>query len=86
MTQGLLAGRGIADITGEAAEVGMLGYGMKHQQTAGIHMRLRARAFVFADARPERRILLVVCDLPLMFDGVRRAVLARLAARFHDSW
>ena len=27
MTQGLLAGRGIADITGEAAEVGMLGYG-----------------------------------------------------------
>jgi neutral ceramidase len=83
-----LVGRGIADITGEAAEVGMLGYGMKHQQTAGIHLRLRARAFVFAEPEnPQRRILLVVCDLPLMFDGVRRAVLQRLAARFageHD--
>ena len=81
---GYLIGRGIADITGEAAEVGMLGYGMKHQQTEGIHLRLRARAFVFVDG--DRRILLVVCDLPLMFDGVRRAVLARLEGPFGDRY
>ena len=84
---GYLVGRGVADITGEAAEVGMLGYGMKHQQTEGIHLRLRARAFIVADTgTPARRILLVVCDLPLMFDGVRKAVLARLAESFGDRY
>ncbi|OAR27105.1 hypothetical protein A8W25_02205 [Streptomyces sp. ERV7] len=46
---GFLAGRGIADITGEAAECGMLGYGKADQRTAGIHTRRRARAFAFAD-------------------------------------
>jgi neutral ceramidase len=32
---GFRAGRGIADITGEAAECGMLGYGKADQQSAG---------------------------------------------------
>lgn len=70
-------GRGSADITGEAADCGMLGYGKADQQTAGIHTRLRARAFVVADA--DERVLLVVADLPLMFDSVHREVLRRLA-------
>lgn len=42
----LSVGRGIADITGEAADCGMLGYGKSDQRTAGIHQRLRSRAFV----------------------------------------
>ncbi|WP_308377876.1 neutral/alkaline non-lysosomal ceramidase N-terminal domain-containing protein [Streptomyces sp. ISL-98] len=71
-----LAGCGIADITGEAAECGMLGYGKAEQQTSGIHTRLHARAFAFADG--ERRLLLVVCELPLMSAGVVRDVLSRL--------
>lgn len=45
----LSVGRGIADITGEAADCGMLGYGKSDQRTAGIHQRLRSRAFVFRD-------------------------------------
>ena len=51
---GLSVGRGISDITGEAAECGMLGYGKTGQLTAGIHLRLRSRAFVFAERDGER--------------------------------
>ena len=74
------AGRGLGDITGEIADVGLLGYGRADQQAAGLHTRLRARAFVFADGNT--RLLLVVCDLPLVFDSVYRAVLARLRAPY----
>ena len=78
-----LVGRGIADITGESAECGMMGYGKADQKSAGIHLRLRSRAFVFASADdPEAPILLVVAELPLVFDSVRQAVLRRLAERY----
>ncbi|WP_067699534.1 neutral/alkaline non-lysosomal ceramidase N-terminal domain-containing protein [Nocardia jejuensis] len=81
-----LAGRGIADITGEAAGAGMLGYGMADQRTDGIHTRLRSRAFVFADGHTGRRVLLVVNDLPLIFSSLNQEVLRRLAARFGDAY
>jgi neutral ceramidase len=71
-------GRGIADITGEPADCGMLGYGKSEQRTAGIHLRLRARAFAFDDG--ERRVLLVVAELPLPMQSVTDEVLSRLAA------
>jgi neutral ceramidase len=77
------AGRGVADITGEAAECGMLGYGMKWQQSNGIHLRLRARAFAFA--AQDRRALIIVCDLPLMFGTVVSAVLARLPDGYDET-
>ncbi|MFE9535314.1 neutral/alkaline non-lysosomal ceramidase N-terminal domain-containing protein [Streptomyces sp. NPDC006691] len=73
---GLRAGRGIADITGEAAECGLLGYGKADQQSAGLHTRQRARAFAFEEGGA--RLLLVVCELPLMSDAVVREVLRRL--------
>jgi neutral ceramidase len=83
-----VAGRGLADITGEAAECGMLGYGRRDQVSDGIHQRLWARAYVLADARgaaergPAGRVLIVVCDLPLMFQSVHDEVLRRLLSRF----
>jgi neutral ceramidase len=80
----LLAGRGLADITGEAAGCGMLGYGMADQQTEGIHTRQHARAFVFAQGEDGPRLLLVVNDLPLVFDSVHQEVLRRLARRYGD--
>ena len=46
---GYFVGRGLADITGEAADCGMLGYGKLSQQTSGLHTRLRSRAFVMVD-------------------------------------
>lgn len=47
---GLLVGRGIADITGESAGCELLGYGRSDQRATGIHTRLRARAFILAEA------------------------------------
>ncbi|MFK0179747.1 neutral/alkaline non-lysosomal ceramidase N-terminal domain-containing protein [Streptomyces xanthochromogenes] len=73
---GFRAGRGIADITGETAECGLLGYGRADQQSAGLHTRQRARAFAFEEGGA--RLLLVVCELPLMSDAVVREVLGRL--------
>ncbi|NUP48686.1 MAG: alkaline ceramidase [Catenulispora sp.] len=78
-----LAGRGIADITGEIAEIGLLGYGMPDQQAEGLHTRLRARAFAFAHGG--RRLLLVVCDLPLVFSSVTRAVVDRLPPAYTEA-
>ncbi|PQM44609.1 Neutral ceramidase [Mycobacterium talmoniae] len=82
MTTEYRVGRGIADITGEPAECGMLGYGVRTQQTTGLHTRLRARAFVIAAT--EMRVLLVVCELPLMLDSVHREVLRRLATTYGE--
>lgn len=81
-------GRGIADITGEPADCGMLGYGKSQQRTSGIHLRLRSRAFVFASANDggRRRILIVVAELPLPMQNVTDEVLARLADRFGDRY
>jgi neutral ceramidase len=77
-----LVGRGLSDITGEAAECGMLGYGKADQQTEGIHTRQRARAFVIAEGADGPRVLLIVNDLPLMFDSVHQEVLRRLDQRY----
>jgi neutral ceramidase len=77
-------GRGIADITGEPAECGMLGYGVQSQQTTGLHNRLRARAFVIADPAADTRLLLVVCELPLLLESVHREVLRRLATAYGE--
>jgi neutral ceramidase len=79
-------GRAIADITGEPAEAGMLGYGMADQKTAGIHTRLRSRAFVFADPITDHRVLLIINDLPLIFSSITREVLRRLAGRFGETY
>jgi neutral ceramidase len=77
-------GRGIADITGEPADCGMLGYGKSEQRTAGIHLRLRARTFVFDDGA--RRVLLVVAELPLPMQSVTDEVLTRLATAYGDRY
>jgi neutral ceramidase len=81
-----LVGRGLADITGEAAGCGMLGYGKADQQTEGIHTRQRSRAFVFAESGDGPRVLLVVNDLPLVFDSVHQEVLRRLRSRYGETY
>ncbi len=62
----------------------MLGYGKADQQTEGIHTRQRSRAFVIAQGREGPRLLLVVNDLPLVFDSVHQEVLRRLGARYGE--
>ncbi|MGQ5524440.1 neutral/alkaline ceramidase [Chitinimonas sp. PSY-7] len=83
---GYLVGRGKADITGEAAEVGMMGYAKLSQKTSGIHLRQWARAFVVQDQANGRRLVFVNNDLGMVFQGVHQAVLTRLKARFGDRY
>ncbi|KAF8781378.1 Neutral ceramidase like protein [Argiope bruennichi] len=53
-------GIGIADITGPAAEINMMGYAQLSQRTSGIHLRQFSRAFVVDDG--ESRILFISID------------------------
>ncbi|WP_224248071.1 neutral/alkaline ceramidase [Hyalangium gracile] len=75
-------GSGIYDITGPAAELGMMGYAMIDQKTAGIHQRLRARAFVLASPCNGKRLVFVSADLGQIFQGVKQQVVERLQARY----
>ncbi|MGH3656335.1 MAG: neutral/alkaline non-lysosomal ceramidase N-terminal domain-containing protein [Micromonosporaceae bacterium] len=81
-----LVGRGIADATGEIAEVGMMGYGRADQQAEGLHTRLRSRAFVIVDRATGQRVLLVVADSPMIFSSVRQQVLRNLGDRYGDTY
>ncbi|MFE7384231.1 neutral/alkaline ceramidase [Streptomyces zhihengii] len=76
-----LVGRGIADVTGEAAEVGMMGYSSFDQKATGIHQRQRSRAFVVADPAGNR-VVYVNADLGMIFQSVRQGVLAELGRRY----
>ncbi|WP_040773921.1 neutral/alkaline ceramidase [Nocardia pneumoniae] len=75
-------GVGLSDITGPAAECGMMGYSQVEQQTAGIHLRPRARAFIIGSAG--RRIVFVVAENGMIFQSVHRGVLTELSRRFGD--
>lgn len=73
-----LVGTGVYDITGPAAEIGMMGFAVSSQKTAGIHTRLRARAFIAGDE--QKRVVFVSADLAMLFQSVKLKVAARLAA------
>lgn len=77
-----LVGRGMADITGEAAEVGMMGYASPAQVSGGIHMRQRARAFIVVDQASGKRMVFVNNDLGMVFQGVQQAVVKQLQAKY----
>lgn len=79
---GYRVGAGISDITGPAAECGMMGYSQLGQDTAGIHLRPRARAYVF-EAEGER-VVFVVAENGMIFQSVHRGVLLELARRHGD--
>ncbi|WP_245663216.1 neutral/alkaline ceramidase [Nocardia inohanensis] len=77
-------GVGISDITGPAAECGMMGYSQFGQDTAGIHLRPRARAYIIDSG--ERRIVYLVADNGMIFQSVHRGVMQELARRFGDRY
>ncbi|MGW0002897.1 neutral/alkaline non-lysosomal ceramidase N-terminal domain-containing protein [Nocardia grenadensis] len=79
---GYLVGLGISDITGPAAECGMMGYSQQDQTTAGIHLRPRARAFVFVSG--SERVVFAVAENAMIFQSVHRGVLTELGRRFGD--
>ncbi|MGP3983323.1 neutral/alkaline ceramidase [Streptomyces sp. KR80] len=77
-----LIGRGISDVTGEAAEVGMMGYSSFDQKATGIHQRQRSRAFIVADRDSGKRVVYVNADLAMIFQAVQQAVLGKLKERY----
>ncbi|MER7011562.1 neutral/alkaline ceramidase [Saccharopolyspora sp. NPDC000359] len=79
-----LVGRGIADVTGPAAENGMMGYSMPQQQTAGIHLRTLARAFVVDDGH--KRVVFVTAELGALFQSVHQGVLRKLRDTYGDRY
>lgn len=83
-THPYLVGRGVADATGEVAEVGMMGYASSEQVAEGLHTRLRSRSFVIVDRSTGKRVLLIMADSPMIFDSVHQRVLAKLEERYGD--
>ena len=74
------AGAGIWDVTGPAAEVNMMGYAVLSQTTAGVHLRLRARAFVFTGSN-DKKIAFVSLDAGMASTEVTRGVVESLQAK-----
>jgi len=75
-------GSGVYDITGPAAELGMMGYAMIDQKTAGIHQRLRSRAFVIVSPCNNKRAVFVSADLGQIFQVVKQKVMQKLVASY----
>lgn len=72
-----IVGAGMYDITGPAAEVGMMGFAESAQQTEGIYMRQWSRAFIIGDGT--RRVVFVSADLGMIFQSVKQGVSRRIA-------
>jgi len=79
-----LLGRGIADVTGPALGVQMLGYSYEGQVTEGLHTRLKSRAFVIAAPEGGKRVVFVSVDLASVEQDMTLAVIDRLQLRFGD--
>ncbi|KAI6671029.1 hypothetical protein NL676_005914 [Syzygium grande] len=78
-----LVGLGSYDITGPAADVNMMGYANTEQTAAGVHFRLRARAFIVAEPQG-KRVVFVNLDACMASQLVTIKVLERLKARYGD--
>jgi len=76
-TSTYLIGSGIYDITGTAGEIVMEAFAVSSQKTAGIHTRLRSRAFVVGDGT--NRVVFVSADLGMMFQMVKIKVCEKIA-------
>ncbi|XP_038060087.1 neutral ceramidase-like isoform X2 [Patiria miniata] len=78
-------GVGIADITGPAAEVNMMGYANPSQVTGGIHLRQFSRAFIIADInKPDNRAVFVSIDAGMQDQLVTLEVIKLLQAKYKD--
>ncbi|NWG27416.1 MAG: neutral/alkaline ceramidase [Ignavibacteriaceae bacterium] len=73
-----LIGTGIYDVTGPAAELGMMGMASIEQKTEGIHSRLFARAFIVCDQNSDKRVVIVSADIWSCTLAVKMEVVNRL--------
>jgi neutral ceramidase len=73
-----LIGAGMYDVTGPAAEIGMMGFAEVAQKTEGIFMRLRSRAFIIGDGT--KRVVFVSSETGMIFQAVKQKVVEKVAA------
>ena len=74
-------GVGIADVTGPAAEVNMMGYARFGQDTGGIHTRLYARTFIVEDENGSR-VVYISCDIGMIDQSVKTQVSKTLSEKY----
>jgi neutral ceramidase len=78
-------GTGIYDITGTAADSGMLGYAQITQITHGIHTRLWSRSFVIENPGADVPLLTFsVLDLGFVTHSIKQGVVRRLALKLGE--
>jgi len=73
-----LIGSGIYDVTGPAAELGMMGMASIEQKTEGIQSRLFARAFIVCDQSSNKRVVILCADIWSCTQAVKMEVIKRL--------
>lgn len=76
-----LIGAGIADITGPAADINLMGYAKPNQDSGGIHLRLFSRSIIIED-QSGQRILYSSLDNGMISQLLRVQVLKRLGEKF----
>ncbi|XP_061167886.1 uncharacterized protein LOC133176834 [Saccostrea echinata] len=79
-----IIGSGIADITGPAAEVDMMGYANPGQTSKGIHLRQYSRAFIIADSANKSRVVFVSTDSCMQSQGLKLEIIKRLKNKYGD--
>ncbi|PIK36428.1 Neutral ceramidase B [Apostichopus japonicus] len=86
-TPNYYVGVGMADVTGPAADVQMMGYGNPAQTTRGIHMRQFSRAFIFCNINDHSDCqVFVVVDFGMSDSAVTLGVLERLKTVYGDMY
>ncbi|MGB5528694.1 MAG: neutral/alkaline ceramidase [Ignavibacteriaceae bacterium] len=78
MANDYLIGAGIYDVTGPAAELGMMGMASIEQKTEGIQSRLFARAFIVCDQTSNKRVVILSADIWSCTQAVKMEVVKRL--------
>ncbi len=79
MANNYLIGTGIYDVTGPAAELGMMGMASIDQKTEGIQSRLFARSFIVFDQPSNKRVVISCVDIWSCTQAVKMEVVKRLA-------
>ncbi len=82
MPNDYLIGTGIYDVTGPAAELGMMGMASIDQKTEGIHSRLFARAFIVCDQTSNKRVVIVSADIWSCTLAIKVEVVKRLKSLY----
>ena len=82
-----LIGRGMVDITGPEVGMPLWGFGRPDQIAEGVHIRLRSRAFIAAQAqKPDQRLVFVSADIGSIDHHMTLEVVERLQLRFGSTY